>query len=57
MTWSNALQLSPVAEETDAGSVPVPLRPKSVEETWGERLRPGERDSGPAFGCDGTCSV
>ena len=54
MTWSNALQLSPVAEETDAGSVPVPLRPKSVEETWGERLRPGERGSGLAFGCDGT---
>ena len=34
MTWSKDLQLSPVAEETEAGSVPVLLKPKSVEDTW-----------------------
>ena len=33
MTWSKDLQLSPVAEETEAGSVPVLLKPKSVEDT------------------------
>ena len=27
------MQLSPVADDTEAGSVPVPLRPKSVEDT------------------------
>ena len=33
MTWSKDWQLSPVAELTAAGSVPVPLKPKSVEDT------------------------
>ena len=33
MRWSKDLQLSPVADDTEAGSVPVPLRPKSVEDT------------------------
>ena len=33
MTWSKDLQLSPVAEVTEAGSVPVLLKPKSVEDT------------------------